>query len=173
MLGWYVAHSKPQKEEWLYNQLRALQFEAYYPCLCAINGKSHSHKSRPYFPGYLFVNVDLDLTGVSVLQWIPGSLGLVTFGGEPASVPDTLLQRIRYRVNEINTAGDKMLDVLKLGDEVAIHSGLFAGHDAIFCARLHDSERVQVLLKVLQDRVIRIDLQVNQITITKQNRSLL
>jgi|SRR5689334_15728364 len=172
MLSWYVMHSKPQKERWLYNQLSTLQIETYYPCLHLRNGKLSSCTSRPYFPGYLFVNVDLNLTGLSVLRWIPGSLGLVAFGDEPAGVPDGLLQRIRRRVEEINNAGMNMLESLKIGDEVVIHSGPFAGYDAIFCTRLRDTERIQVLLKVLQDQTIRVDLQVNQIRTTKQNRSL-
>jgi len=171
MLGWYVVHSKPQKERWLYHQLSALQIEAYYPCLRARNEKPHPHKSKPYFPGYLFVNVDLELTGRSALQWIPGSLGLVSFGGEPACVPDGLLQRIRHSVDEINRTEDKVLDSLRLGDEVVINSGPFAGYEAIFCARMHDSERVQVLLKVLQDenQTIRINLPLSELT-AKQNR---
>ena len=172
MLNWYVMHSKPQKEQWLYDQLSTLQVETYYPCLHVSHGKSFSHTSKPYFPGYLFVNVDLETTGRSVLNWIPGSLGLVRFGDEPACVPDGLLQKIRYRVDQINGAGNKMLEGLKPGDGVVIHSGPFAGYEAIFCSRLRDSERVQVLLKVLQDRIIRVDLQVNQIKSTKQNRTL-
>ena len=80
-----------------------------------------------------------------MLQWIPGSLGLVSFGGEPACVPDGLLQRIRHRVDEINSVGNKMLESLKPGDGVVIHSGPFAGYDAIFCSRLRDSDTVQVL----------------------------
>lgn len=169
MLGWYVVHSKPQKEKWLYHQLSALQFDVYYPCLHARSGKTYSYKSKPYFPGYLFVNIDLELTGRSVLQWIPGSQGLVAFGGEPACVPDGLLQRIRHRVDEINSAGEKMRESLRPGDEVVIHSGPFAGYDAIFCARLRGSERAQVLLKVLQDQTLRIDLPLCELT-TKQNR---
>jgi len=172
MLGWYVVHSKPQKEEWLCNQLSALQLEAYYPCLRVKDGKLNSHKSKPYFPGYLFVNVDLELTGNSLLQWLPGSLGLVAFGGEPAHIPDGLLQKIRHRVDEINSTGDQLLTNLRPGDEVTIHSGPFAGYDAIFCARLRDSERIQVLLKILQDQVVRINLSVNQLTTTKQRRTL-
>lgn len=66
-----------------------------------------------------------------------------------------------------------MLESLKPGDGVVIHSGPFAGYEAIFCSRLHDSERVQVLLKVLQDRTVRVHLQVNQIKTIKQNKSLL
>jgi transcriptional antiterminator RfaH len=172
MLNWYVMHSKPQKERWLYDQLSTLEIETYYPCLHVRNGNYFSHTSKPYFPGYLFVNVDLETTGKSVLKWIPGSLGLVSFGDEPACVPDGLLQRIRHCVDEINSTGSKMLESLKPGDGVVIHSGPFAGHDAIFCTRLRDSERVQVLLKVLQERAIRVDLQVNQIKSRKQNRSL-
>jgi len=64
------------------------------------------------------------------------------------------------------------LEGLKIGDEVVIHSGPFAGYDAIFCARLRDTQRIQVLLKVLQDQTIRVDLQVNQIKTIKQNRNL-
>ena len=172
MLSWYVMHSKPQKERWLSDQLGTRQIETYYPCLHVRNGKSFLRASRPYFPGYLFVNVDLETTGRSILKWIPGSLGLVSFGDEPACVPDGLLQRIRHRVDEINAAGNKMLESLKPGDEVVIHSGPFAGYDAIFCTRLRDSARIQVLLRVLQDRIIRVDLQVNQIKTTKQIRNL-
>jgi len=169
MLGWYVVHSKSQKEAWLYDQLSALQVEVYYPCLRVRHGKTRSYKSKPYFPGYLFVNIDLDITGTSVLQWIPGSLGLITFGGEPACVPDGLLQAIRHRVDEINNVENKTQEDLRPGDEVVIHSGLFAGYNAIFRAHLHDSDRVQVLLKVLQDQAIRIDLPLCELTI-KQNR---
>jgi transcriptional antiterminator RfaH len=165
-------HSKPQKEQWLYDQLGELQIEAYYPCLRVKYGRSCSYRSKPYFPRYLFVNVDLTLTGISMLQWIPGSLGLVAFGGEPACVPDGLLQRIQNRVDEINGAEDQLFDILKPGDEVVIRSGPFAGYDAIFCTRLRDSERVQILLKVLQEHVIRVDLQVSQIRARKQSRTL-
>ena len=172
MRGWYVMHSKPQKEQWLYDQLGELQIEAYYPCLRVKHGRSYLCRSKPYFPRYLFVNTDLDMTGTPMFQWLPGSLGLVAFGGEPACVPDGLLQRIRSRIEEINHSEDELFDVLKPGDEVVIRSGPFAGYDAIFCARLRDSERVQVLLKVLQEQAIRVDLQVNQIRALKQNRSL-
>ena len=169
MLGWYVLHSKPQKEQWLHKQLNALEIEAYYPCLHTKNGKQHTLSVRPYFPGYLFVNVDLGLTGISTLKWIPGSQGLVSFGDEPACVSESLLQRIRQRVDEINRAETDIISCLKPGDQVEIRSGPFAGYEAIFCARLHGSERVQVFLKLLQDQIIRIDLPVSKLAITKQN----
>ena len=81
MLSWYVMHSKPQKERWLYNQLSTLQIETYYPCLHGRAGKLSSCTSKPYFPGYLFVNVDIKLTGLSLLRWIPGISGVGCFWG--------------------------------------------------------------------------------------------
>lgn len=169
MLGWHVMHSKPQKETWLYNQLNALQIEVYCPCLRVRHGKTYSYKSKPYFPGYLFVNIDLDVTGKSMLQWIPGSLGLVTFGGEPACVPDGLIGTIRRYVDEINSGTNKIQEGLRAGDEVVIHSGPFAGYNAIFCSRLHDTERAEVLLKVLQDQAIRINLPLCNLAIKQNN----
>ena len=61
-----------------------------------------------------------------------------------------------------------MRESLQLGSEVVIHSGPFAGFDAIFYTRLHDNERAQVLLKVLQDQVIRINLPLRDLAV-KQN----
>lgn len=173
MLGWYVMHSKPQKEQWLLKQLDALDIDVYYPCLHDKSRIVSLRGYRPYFPGYLFVNVDLELTGTSMLEWIPGSLGLISFGGEPACVPEGLLQRIRHHLDEMNAAQVRIVDSLQPGDEVIIRSGPFAGYDAIFYTRLRDTERVQVLLKVLQDQRMKIDLQVDQIGITKQNKKLL
>ena len=173
MLDWYVMHSKPQKEQWLLRQLHARNIEVYYPCLPSKARKLDSRIFKPYFPGYLFVNVDLELTGTSMLEWIPGSLGLISFGGEPARVPERLLQKIRRHVEEINSARASMVESLRPGDEVVICSGPLAGYDAIFCTRLRDTERVQVLLKVLQDQRMKIDLQVDQIQITRQNKRLL
>jgi transcriptional antiterminator RfaH len=106
-----------------------------------------------------------------MLKWIPGSQGLISFGDEPARVPETLLQRIRHRVDEINHVEENIWDGLKPGDQVEIRSGPFAGYEAIFCAHLRGSERAQVLLKVLQEQTIRIDLPLRKLAVTKQNRA--
>lgn len=173
MLGWYVMHSKPQKEKWLLKQLDALNIEVYYPRLRSKARKLDSRIFKPYFPGYMFVNVDLELTGTSMLEWIPGSLGLISFGGEPARVPEALLQKIRRHVDEINAARARIVESLRPGDEVVIFSGPLAGYDAIFCNRLRDTERVQVLLKALQDQQMKIDLQVDHIRTPGQDKKLL
>ncbi len=92
---WYAMRSKPNKEMALSRELSARKVEVFYPQLRVHPVNSRSRTVRPYFPGYLFVHVDLEQIGFSELHWVPFSLGLLTFGGELPVVPETLIQGIR------------------------------------------------------------------------------
>jgi transcriptional antiterminator RfaH len=95
---------------------------------------------------------------LSVFQYVPGFASLITFGGEPAFVPDGLTHAIRQRVDEINYSGGELFDVLKSGETVLLHTGPFAGYEAIFDVRLPGTERVRVLLKLLRNRKMPVEL---------------
>lgn len=155
---WYVLHSKPHKEELLAEQLELRRIETFAPRIRVQVINPRARKVRPYFPGYIFVHADLEKIGSSGLQYVPGSAGLITFGGEPASVPDGLIHAIRQRVDEVNSAGGELFDILKSGETVLVHSGPFAGYEAIFDIRLPGTERVRVLLKLLRNRTIPVEL---------------
>jgi transcription antitermination factor NusG len=111
----------------------------------------------------MFVSVDIEVVGLSTFQWMPHAIGLVSFDGEPASVPENFIYAIRKRVEEIAAAGGELFDGLKQGDPVKISSGPFSGYEALFDTRLPGSERVRVLLKMLSDRRIPIELNAGQI----------
>lgn len=160
---WYTLHSHPHKEEILFRQVESQGFTAFYPRIRVHPVNPRSSKIKPYFPGYIFVRTDLEVTGMSVFQWMPYSTGLVTFGGEAALVPDNLIQAIRRRVFEIAEAGGQIFDGLKKGDTVDIQSGPFAGYQAIFDVGIPGSERVRVLLKMLSQREIMVEMQASQI----------
>jgi transcription antitermination factor NusG len=155
---WYVLHSKPHKEGLLAEQLELRKIESFAPRIRVQVVNPRARPVRPYFPGYIFVRVDLDELGKSALQYVPGSAGMIDFGGEPAFVPDGLIHAIRLRVDEINLAGGELFDALKPGENVLVHSGPFAGYAAIFDARLPGKERVRVLLKMLRDRKMPVEL---------------
>jgi transcription antitermination factor NusG len=164
MQHWYAIHSKPQKEDFLYAQLALNQIETYYPRLRVSPVNPRARKARAYFPGYLFIRTDLELVSMSFLKWMPGAIGIVNFDGEPAPVPDGLLQDLRQRVEKLNTAGEDILGKLKPGDTVAIKNGPFAGRTAIFDVRLPGAERVRLLLELLHGQQIRVELPVGQIS---------
>jgi transcription antitermination factor NusG len=162
-MPWYVIHSKPKKEELLYEQLCILKIDAYYPSIKIRPANPRARKTKPYFPEYLFVNVDLKAIGASILRWMPGATGLVEFGGEPASVPDEFLQKIRHNVDQINALENKQIVKFKPGDRVTIQSGPFVGYCAIFESRLPGRDRVRVLMQMLWDRQVSVELSVGQI----------
>jgi transcriptional antiterminator RfaH len=161
---WYALRSKPRKEDTVWEQLNTREIKNYYPRLRVHPVNPRAKKVRPYFPGYLFVRVDLVETGLSLFRWMPHTLGLVTFGGEPAQVPDNLIHAIQKRVEQINQAGGEVLEGLKSGDKIRIEDGPFSGFEAIFDASLPGKERVRVLLTLLgQSRQVPVELDVSQI----------
>jgi len=162
--AWYALRSKPRKEDAVWKQVQNQGFEAFYPRLKVQPVNPRSRKIRPYFPGYLFVRADLPEVGLSTFQWMPHTLGLVSFGGEPAIVPDNLIHAIRKRVDEINAAGGEVFDGLKPGEVVRISVGPFQGFEAIFDARLPGNVRVRVLLELLgSKRQVPLELDAGQI----------
>ncbi len=163
MLTWYVMRSKPNKEELLYQQLLLREIDTYYPSIQVHPVNPRSLKIKPYFPGYLFIRTNLEIVGISTLQWLPGAIDLVNFGGELATISDELLQAIRRKVDRVNAANGELLESLKPGDVVAIHDGPFAGYQAIFDTRVSGRERVRVLLQMLRDRQIGVELSIGQI----------
>lgn len=167
MIRWHVVCSKQRNESFLWQQLCSRDIEAYYPCINLHSIKPQTRKIKPYFPSYLFVHVDLEVVGVSALQWIPGAIGLVCFGGEPAYVSDGLLQAIREKVNQLNAGNDELINRLQKGDDIAIQSGPFAGCEGIFNSYLSDRERAMVFIRFIRDQQVRVELPVDQITLKK------
>jgi transcription elongation factor/antiterminator RfaH len=160
---WYALHSKPRKEDLLWEQLQAWKIESYHPRIRVQTVNPRARQVKPYFPGYVFVHVDLDQVNWSSLHWMPGANGLVAFGGEPASVPSAMIRTIRHRVDVLNANGGEQLDGLQRGDRVVIQGGAFNGYEAIFDAKLSGSQRVHVFLSLLQAQQKKLDLPAGQI----------
>ncbi|MFZ5877802.1 MAG: transcription termination/antitermination protein NusG [Chloroflexota bacterium] len=152
---WYVLHSKPNKEELLWEQLNIRKVETFYPRIRVQPVNPRARKVRPYFPGYVFVHVDLERVGISALNWMPGATGFVSFDQQPAVVPESLIYAVQKKVDTINAAGGEVFEGLQSGDLVEIRSGPFAGYEAIFDARLPGRDRVRVLLQFLQGRAAK------------------
>ena len=163
MEKWYVAHSKPRNEDLLWKQFLLRNFESYFPCLKIKTVNPRARQVQPYFPGYLFVHVDLEKTGRSELEWIPGGAELVSFGDEPACVSDSLIFAIKQRIEQLERSSAECCVLFSKGDIVHIHNGAFSGYEAIFDGQLSGNDRVRVLLSLLDNRQIPIILPANSI----------
>jgi len=159
--------SKPNKEEFLARQFESLGIKVFYPRMRVRAVNPRARKIRPYFPCYIFVQVDLDRIGRSLLQWLPGAAGLVSFGGEPASIPTGLINGVRKYVDEVNASEGELLKESGRGEAVLIQAGPFAGHEAIFDACLPGEARVRVLLNLINKQQIPLELPSGQIQFIK------
>ncbi|MBP9501061.1 MAG: hypothetical protein KBF17_02765 [Candidatus Promineofilum sp.] len=179
---WYTLHVKPHKERFIHERLRSPEglpylgesglgrpIDVFFPAVRVKPKNPRAAKTRPYFPGYLFVHADLEVLGENAFSWIPGAHGLVNFGGTPAIVPDALIHELRQRIVQIEEAGGWVESNLAPGDAVRIISGPFAGYGAIFDAQLPGHERVQVLLAFLSQHPQRIQLDLEDVEKIKKS----
>jgi transcription antitermination factor NusG len=163
LVQWYALRSKPHREELLWEQLNLRGIENYYPRIRVRPVNPRSRKIIPYFPGYLFVRLDPVQVSESIIQWIPGTAGLVAFGGEPACVPDHLIRALRTRIEGLPTADSTILETPGPGDPVLILEGPLKGYEAIFDQRISGTDRVRVLMQMFHSRCVPVNLRIGQV----------
>ncbi len=169
-LKWYALHVKPHKERIVYKQLQADELELFFPSVRVKPKNPRAAKIRPFFPGYLFVQLNLEEMGQNSLRWTPGVHGLVEVGGAPAVVPDKLIVELRNRLEAINIAGGLQYNELKKGDAVRVVDGPFAGYEGIFDGKLSGKDRVRVLMAFLSEHPHPIKLHIDEIQKIKPKR---
>lgn len=147
---WYVLSCLPRKERVIYHQLHDRGFEVYYPYLIIKTPNPNILKIEPFFPGYLFVNVDLEHVAPSTFQWMPLTEGLVCLAENPAFVPNHIIQAINRNVWKINSdvlgVPGNVLDIQRQNLDVEDTSG----NGDIFDQKLSADDRSRSLFQYLQ-----------------------
>lgn len=148
---WYVLCSKPNKEEVLCAQLQSRGYEIFYPRYDNSTQKTGKSQIRSYFPGYMFIRLDLNKDSLSTFQWMPNTEGLVSFGYKPAFVPDNLIDAIQRHVYKISAMreGSQGAEHEAMGPQQT-SDGHGDGFDKLFDRKLSSDERVRELLRMLQ-----------------------
>lgn len=100
------------------------------------------------FPRYLFLQSDPTVQSLAPVRSTRSVSGIVRFGGEPAVVPDQVVQLIRQRMDEESGYVCLAPPDLVPGTRVRINEGPFSGLDAVFRAPSGEG-RVRLLLQML------------------------
>jgi transcriptional antiterminator RfaH len=143
---WYVIHCQSRKERYAANAIKSyLRLFAYIP---EYKQKYHGTiKHFPLFPGYIFVQADLQKVPPSQINASPGVLGLVAFGGDPQPVPHDVIEEIVERLKHMDTLKPEPFCP---GDVVRVkHGGPLQDLEMIFVGPMTASRRVCVLLSFL------------------------
>jgi transcriptional antiterminator RfaH len=139
---WYVVHCKAKMESYAALRLNDLGIVTFLPELkTAQPGKL---QSLPLFPGYVFIQANLQAVSLSQISCCPGVLRLLDFGDGPVPVDNAIIQSILHKINNPPRYND-----LKPDDLLRIKYGPLRDLEAIFIGPTTPSKRVRVLLHFL------------------------
>jgi transcriptional antiterminator RfaH len=161
MINWYAVQAKSHSEGRVLHYLGEKIVPVFLPRIEVI----HRYRSRriarlePLFPGYLFVQlkpIDCDPGCWNAVRWTPGVKSILCPDGVPVPVPDSVIEAIKTRVQELGFVrpGPRFA----VNSLVAIQRGPLAGLEAVFKRPLSSSGRVLVLMHLLgQQRRVQVD----------------
>jgi transcriptional antiterminator RfaH len=172
MLAWVSALvTKPHKEQLIWHQIQGLGLDTFYPHLRVNPVNPRARKVKPYFPGYVLVSADLDVTGLNTFQYMPHAIGVVCFGGEPGVIPNAVVEGLKRHIAELRSSDADPASKFQRGDQVRIHEGPLEGFQAIFDYRLSGKQRVKVLLEMIGGRHFPVELSSSNI-VSAVNRTI-
>lgn len=146
--SWFLAQLKPNCAHIADKHLKRQGFQTFLPMdeeTQQRNGKFVT-ATRPLFPGYIFVALDVTQGLWRRVNSTNGITRLVSFGKEPAAVPPDLVSQIMLRCD----ASGRLLppDLLEPGDQVTLTKGPFANFVAEV-EKIAPDQRVWVLMDIM------------------------
>ena len=151
-MPWYLIHTKPRQEARALLNLERQGYACYLPMLARerLARGVRAAAEEPLLPRYLFIRLDADGAGRS---WAPirstkGVSQMVTFGGEPAKVSETLVAVLRQREAE------EPRPLFVAGERLTIDDGPFSGFDAVY--EMPDGDRRAMVLIELLGKITRL-----------------
>lgn len=151
-------HTKLRAERKVALALERRGIELFLPERRSVS-KGEPEKTSAFFPGYLFMRVDLVRENHSQWRWEPGVRYLVAYGDQPVPLPDEVIHLLRHRL----AAGEEQAKYqFKKGDIVRIKAGPFADILAVFEGTLSAEQRVAVLLEFM-GRLSRVQVEIDNL----------
>lgn len=149
-LAWFVARTKPNREDLAHRSLGIRGVDVFLPRILEDEPYASFFprlQPAPLFPGYLFVRMDLAADFPRVV-WAPGIRELLCLGGGPVPVGDQVIEQIRLRCDDRGVVHLPRTPWNR-GDRVEIASGPFAGLLATVETVMPQRQRIKLLIDFL------------------------
>lgn len=149
MSAWYAVLCKPRREEVAEANLLNQGYRVYLPRLATQRRRDGKwiDTIEPLFPRYLFIAAGREQQGFSSVRSTLGVSNMVRFGGQPATVPEAVVEALRGRQDPATGACARR-SLFQTGEAVQFRTGPFAGLEGVFEVEAGE-DRVFVLLEFL------------------------
>jgi transcription antitermination factor NusG len=128
-MDWMTLYTKPNMERYVEQILQSRGIVTYLPLVYEFSKHRQREEPSPFFPCYIFAQVDPLSSSFQLLQWVPGLRQIVSFGDQIAWAPDELIAQVQECVaNWTNKNGGqrKMCDFSQ-GERVRLKTGSLEG----------------------------------------------
>jgi transcription elongation factor/antiterminator RfaH len=145
---WYAVQTQPHREQLAAEQLRQQDFAVFFPQQrkTVRHARRLTQKKVGYFPGYVFVSLDLAADRWRAVNGTYGVKSLVMCGERPAAAPQGFVEALRTHAD-----GEECLaamDLLNHGDKVVLLTGPFADLVGTL-ERIEGGQRVRILIDLV------------------------
>lgn len=145
-VNWYLLHCKVRQEA---RAKLHIENQGYTTCLPRVKLKKTVRGKRQVveealFPGYLFIQVDMESANFNAIRSTRGVNGFVKFGGIPSAIPSSVVAHFQ----QFERVDIEPVASLDTGTKVEITEGPFAGLEAVYSMPKGD-ERCLVLLDMM------------------------
>lgn len=146
--NWYCAGFIKQKEALAIQQLERQDYTVFCPRFLKTVSHARQKKSvlAPLFPGYLFVQLDLEVDRWRPIDGTVGVTHIIKNGGRPTPVRRNFMQTLLRGADDQGIV--KFREEFEPGDEVRTVGGPLDGHVGTLL-KLKDADRVVVLMSML------------------------
>ena len=148
--SWYAVCCKPRQEAVAEENLLRQGFHVYLPRIRIRQRRRGQWLDavEVLFPRYIFIRVDPLRRSMATVRSTRGVVGLVRFGGQPAVVPDAVMDALREREDAASGLHEDKRPLFSAGEAIKLVDGPLAGMEGVFTQKDGD-KRVIVLLELL------------------------
>ena len=147
---WFAVTCKPRQEAVAEENLLRQGFHVYLPRI-RIRLRRRGHwidAVEVLFPRYIFIRIDPQRRSTATVRSTRGAVGMVRFGGQPAVVPDAVMDALKQREDAASGMHEDQRPLFNAGEAVKLVDGPLAGMEGVFTEQDGD-KRVIILLELL------------------------
>ena len=147
---WYAVCCKPRQETVAEENLQRQGFHVYLPRIRIRHRRRGQWLDvvEALFPRYVFIRIDPAQRSTAPVRSTRGAVGLVRFGGQPAVVPDAVIEALLQREDAASGMHQDKRAQFSAGEAVKFVDGPLAGMEGVFTEQDGD-KRVIVLMELL------------------------